>query len=60
MVDSEYVCIKIIDIPEEFILEYDLARTEDHNGWIYFEIQCGCYRLPQAGILTNDLLCGSL
>jgi hypothetical protein len=36
MVDSEYVRIKITDIPEEFILEYDLAGKEDHNGWIYF------------------------
>jgi hypothetical protein len=37
-----------------------LARKEDHNGWIYFEIQCGCYGLPQAGILANNLLCGCL
>jgi hypothetical protein len=41
-------------------LEYGLARKEDHNRWIYIEIQCGCYGLPQAGILTNDLLCGHL
>jgi hypothetical protein len=38
MVDPEYVRIKITDIPEEFILEYDLAGKEDHNRWIYFEI----------------------
>jgi hypothetical protein len=60
MVDPKYVHIKNTDIPKEFILEYGLARKEDHNGWIYFEIQCGCYGLPQAGILANDLLCGSL
>jgi hypothetical protein len=60
MVDPEYVCIKITDIPKEFILEYDLAGKEVHNGWIYFEIQCGCYSLCQAGILANNLLCGRL
>jgi hypothetical protein len=38
MVDPKYVCIKITDIPKEFILEYDLAGKEDHNRWIYFEI----------------------
>jgi hypothetical protein len=56
IVDPECVHIKITDIPKEFVLEYDLAGKEDHNGWIYFEIQCGCYGLPQAGILANNLL----
>ncbi len=60
MVDLKYVHIKIADIPKEFILEYSLARKEDHNGWIYFEIQRGCYNLLQAGTLANNLLCGSL
>jgi hypothetical protein len=60
MVDPKYVRINITDIPEEFILEYDLAGKEDHNGWIYFEIQRGCHGLPQAGILANNLLYGRL
>ncbi len=60
MVDPEYVHIEITDVPKEFILVYGLARIENHNGWIYFEIRCGCYNLPQAGILANDLLCGHL
>jgi hypothetical protein len=60
MVDPEYIRIKITNIPKEFILEYGLARKEDHNGWIYFEIRCGCYGLPQAGILANNLLHGCL
>jgi hypothetical protein len=55
MPDPEYVRIKITDIPAEFIEEYKLAGT-DRDGWIYFEIRCGCYGLPQAGILANDLL----
>jgi hypothetical protein len=60
MEDPEYVRIKITDIPEEFILEYGLARKDDINGWIYFEICRGCYGLPQAGILANNLLCEQL
>jgi hypothetical protein len=38
MVDPKYVRIKITNIPKEFILEYELARKEDHNRWNYFEI----------------------
>ena len=52
---SEYVRIKLSDIPQEFIEEYNLSEAAQ-NGWIYFEILCGCYGLPQSGQLANDLL----
>ena len=52
---SEYVRIKFLDIPQEFIEEYDLSKSSQ-NGWIYFEILRGCYGLPQSGRLANDLL----
>ena len=55
MLDLEYVCIKLSNIPEEFINEYFLTGW-DRDGWIYFKICQGCYGLPQAGILANDLL----
>ncbi len=55
MPDPEYVCIKITDILAEIIEEYKLAGT-DRDGWIYFEIRRGCYGLPQAGILANNIL----
>jgi hypothetical protein len=51
----EYVCIDISDIPQELIGKYTLTGL-DPDGWVYFEIRQGCYGLPQAGILTNDLL----
>ena len=52
---SEYARIKIEDIPEDFIKEYNLLPMV-HNGWIYFEIVRGCYGLPQSGMLSNNLL----
>ena len=55
MEQSEYVCIKLSDIPPEFIEEYNLTQSVQH-GWIYFEILCGCYGLPQSCRLANDLL----
>ena len=42
---SKYVRIKFSDIPQEFIEEYDLTEAAQ-NGWICFEILCGCYGLP--------------
>ncbi len=51
----EYVCIKILDIPNKFIDKYKLTGL-DRDGWIYFKNCQGCYGLPQAGILANNLL----
>ena len=33
----EYVRIKLLDIPQEFIDEYNLTQLVQ-NGWIYFEM----------------------
>ena len=43
----EYVRIKLADIPQEFVDEYDLTRFT-HCGWIYFEINKGVYGLKQS------------
>ena len=59
MLEPEHVRVKISDIQAEFIEEYDLVRR-DCNGWIYYKIRQGCYGLPQAGILANNLLCSCL
>ncbi len=59
MPDPEYVRIKMLDIPDEFILEYNILGR-DSNGWVYFEICQGCYGLPQSGILANNLFCSRL
>jgi hypothetical protein len=55
MPKPKYICIKILDIPDEFIGKYKLTGL-DRDGWIYLKIRQGCYGLPQAGILANDLL----
>ena len=51
----EYVRVKLTDIPQEFIDEYNLLASQRH-GWVYFEIIRGCYGLKQSGKLANDLL----
>ncbi len=59
MPDPEYVRIKMLDIPDKFILEYNLLG-QDCDSWVYFEILQSCYGLPQSGILANNLLCSRL
>ena len=54
MDQSEFVKIKIKDIPQDFALKYNLIPFV-HNGWVYFEIIRGCYGLPQSWRLANDL-----
>ena len=59
MDELEYVQIKLKDIPQELVNEYNLKKKV-HNRWVYFEIVKSCYGLPQVGRLTNDLLCERL
>jgi hypothetical protein len=56
MARYEYVRIKIDDIPEEIIVEYNLCKKATSDGHVYVKIQKGMNGLPQAGILAQQLL----
>jgi hypothetical protein len=47
--------INLASLPQETIEKYDLNKLEQ-DGKVYIEIQKGMYGLPQAGILTNEML----
>jgi hypothetical protein len=51
----EYMVINFSSLPQEMIEKYDLVKLSQ-DGKVYIEIQKGMYGLPQAGILTNELL----
>eukprot|EP00804_Cyclotella_cryptica_P025804 CCRYP_002689-RA/>CCRYP_002689-RA protein AED:0.52 eAED:0.52 QI:0/0/0/1/1/1/2/0/298 len=51
----EYIRIRIDDVPQEFISEYNLTHHV-RDGWVYFQIIKGVYGLPQSDILANKLL----
>jgi hypothetical protein len=53
---TQYIRIKIDDIPDEIIVEYNLRNKVSNNGHVCIEIQKGMYGLPQAGILAQELL----
>jgi len=52
----EYMRMKIADIPQEIIDEYNLKDKATPDGSIYIVATKGMYGLPQAGLLANKLL----
>jgi hypothetical protein len=43
MARYEYVRLKIDDIPQEIILQYNLEKKVDADGYVYIEIRKGMY-----------------
>ncbi len=52
----EYARVRLSDIPEEIIKEYNLHDIATGDGWLYLRVMRGMYGLPQAGSLGHDLL----
>jgi hypothetical protein len=52
----EYANIKLSNIPEEMIKEYNLHQYATPDEWVFIKVSRGMYGLPQAGSLGHDLL----
>ena len=52
----EYMQLKISDMPDNIIEQYNLNEKVNPNGYGYVKIQKGVYRLPQAGSISQQLL----
>jgi hypothetical protein len=52
----EYMCMKISNLPLDFVKAYNLIDLATNDGTIYAKIQKGMYGLLQAGILVQNLL----
>ena len=52
----EYFRLKLDNFPEDVILQYGLQERVSSDGYVYLEVRKGMYRLPQAGILAQELL----
>ena len=52
----EFAKIKLTDITEEVINEYNLHQLATPDGWVYIKVTRGMYSLPQAGSLGQDQL----
>ncbi len=53
---AKLIRIKLSDIPNEVIKEYKLREKATKNGSIYIKAKRGMHRLPQPGLLANELL----
>ena len=42
-------------IPDDVIEEYNLHEKVEPDGYVYIKVQKGMYRLPQAGVLAQEL-----
>jgi hypothetical protein len=56
----KYMRLKLCNIPANVIEHYKLHEIATPNGYIYCEIQNGMYRLPQVGIIAQELLADQL
>eukprot|EP00804_Cyclotella_cryptica_P008108 CCRYP_004594-RA/>CCRYP_004594-RA protein AED:0.30 eAED:0.28 QI:0/0/0/1/0/0.5/2/0/866 len=56
MARPEFMRLKLADIPEEFIILYNLRKLATQDGYVYVRVQKGMYGLPQAGIIAQQLL----
>ena len=52
----EYMQLKITDIPDEIIEQYNLMSVVTQDRYVYCEITRWMYGLPQAGIVAQELL----
>jgi hypothetical protein len=48
--------MKINLFPQDIVKEYNLHDKMDANGNVFCKVRRGMYRLPQAGILAQQLL----
>ncbi len=56
MEQSEYMQLKLSNLPQEFVDLYDLTKIAEDNRYVHIKVQKGMYGLPQAGILAHRLL----
>ena len=52
----EYIRVKLSDICDEIINEYNLKDKATKDGLVYIVANCGVYGLPQSELLPNQLL----
>jgi hypothetical protein len=48
--------LKLSDMPKDIIEQYKLLDIATPDGYVYCKIPQGMYGLPQAGIITQELL----
>ena len=53
---SKYMHLKLRNLPESVVQNYNLEKKTTRDGYVYAEIKQGMYGLPQAGLIVQQLL----
>ena len=53
---SKYMHLKLRNLPESVVQNYNLEKKTNRDGYVYAEIKRGMYGLPQAGLIAQQLL----
>ena len=54
MAQSEYLRLKLSDLPESVVQNYNMAEKATRDGFLYMEIKREMYGLPQSGLITQQ------
>ncbi len=60
MARLEYMQLKLSNMPDNIINQYELQSKATADGYVYVKIQKGMYRLPHAGLIAQELLINSM
>ena len=52
----EYIRLKLSNLPDEVIEEYNVKEKTTKDGFVYVEVRKGMYRFTQAGLLAHIML----
>ena len=52
----EYMRLKLSDLSDDVIKQYNISAKVPKNGYIYIKVRKGMYGLLKAGILAQELL----
>ena len=56
MARYKYIRLKLSNLPDDVIEEYNLKEKATKHGFVYVEVWKDMYRLPQEGLLAQILL----
>ena len=56
MAQSEYLRLKLSDLPNSVVQHYNLEDKATRDGYMYVDIKRGMYGLPQAGLIAQQLI----
>ncbi|KAL7482725.1 hypothetical protein ACHAW6_008384 [Cyclotella cf. meneghiniana] len=56
LLQTEYIRIKLSNLPQEIIHQYKLNNKARKNGMVFIAITKGMYGLPQSGLPANEFL----